>query len=53
MSRFAALTGCAVAVLAGFGMQAVLERTGWRERRRVLVTAVVLWLRERQKKKDG
>ena len=30
MSRFAALTGCAVAVLAGFGMQTVLERTGWR-----------------------
>jgi len=43
MSRFAALTGCAVAVLAGFGMQALLERTGWRERRRAL-TAVVLAL---------
>lgn len=44
MSRFAALTGCAVAVLAGFGMQAMLERTGWRQRRRTLVTAVVIAL---------
>jgi len=44
MSRFGALTGCAVAVLAGFGMQSMLERTGWSERRRAAVTAVVLAL---------
>jgi len=44
MSRFGALTGCAVAVLAGFGMKTVLERVGSQPRRRQLATAVAIAL---------
>jgi len=44
MSRFGVLTGCAVAVLAGFGMKTVLERAGSNQGRRTLITGLVIAL---------
>jgi hypothetical protein len=44
MSRFGAFAGCAIAVLAAFGMQALLERRGLSRRWRAIATGVVLAL---------
>jgi hypothetical protein len=44
MSRFGAFAGCAIAVLAGFGMQALLERRGLSRHWRAVATALVVGL---------
>jgi hypothetical protein len=44
MSRFGALAGCAIAVLAAFGLQALLDRSRFSRRRRATAVGVVLAL---------